>query len=75
MRGRFSSSPISRRPSTASATPICAKGEWDKAIEAYQQIIEDVFYGTPHFALSEHGAGLLPEEGLRPRRRNTFWKR
>jgi tetratricopeptide (TPR) repeat protein len=29
-----------------------AKGDWDKAIEAYQRIIEDVFYGTPHFALS-----------------------
>ncbi len=29
-----------------------AKGDWDKAIEAYQKIIEDVFYGTPHFALS-----------------------
>jgi Tfp pilus assembly protein PilF len=29
-----------------------AKGEWDKAIETYQKIIEDVFYGTPHFALS-----------------------
>ncbi len=32
-----------------------AKGEWDKAIEAYQRIIEDVFYGTPHFALSNMG--------------------
>jgi Tfp pilus assembly protein PilF len=29
-----------------------AKGDWDKAIEAYQRIVEDVFYGTPHFALS-----------------------
>jgi len=29
-----------------------ALGHWDKAIEAYQKIIEDVFYGTPHFALS-----------------------
>jgi tetratricopeptide (TPR) repeat protein len=29
-----------------------AQGQWDKAIEAYQKIIEDVFYGTPHFALS-----------------------
>jgi tetratricopeptide (TPR) repeat protein len=29
-----------------------AKGDWDKAIEAYQKIIEDVFYGTPHFAFS-----------------------
>jgi Tfp pilus assembly protein PilF len=29
-----------------------AQGDWDKAIEAYQKIIEDVFYGTPHFALS-----------------------
>lgn len=29
-----------------------AKGDWDRAIEAYQKIIEDVFYGTPHFALS-----------------------
>jgi tetratricopeptide (TPR) repeat protein len=29
-----------------------AQGNWDKAIEAYQKIIEDVFYGTPHFALS-----------------------
>jgi type IV pilus assembly protein PilF len=28
------------------------KGEWDKAIEAYRKIVEDVFYGTPHFALS-----------------------
>jgi tetratricopeptide (TPR) repeat protein len=27
-------------------------GEWDKAIEAYERIIEDAFYGTPHFALS-----------------------
>jgi tetratricopeptide (TPR) repeat protein len=29
-----------------------ALGNWDKAIESYQKIIEDVFYGTPHFALS-----------------------
>jgi Tfp pilus assembly protein PilF len=29
-----------------------AKGDWDQAIEAYRKIIEDVFYGTPHFALS-----------------------
>jgi Tfp pilus assembly protein PilF len=29
-----------------------AMGEWDKAIEAYERIIEDAFYGTPHFALS-----------------------
>jgi type IV pilus assembly protein PilF len=28
------------------------KGEWDNAIEAYRQIVEDVFYGTPHFAFS-----------------------
>jgi type IV pilus biogenesis/stability protein PilW len=28
------------------------KGEWDKAIEAYRKIVEDVFYGTPHFAVS-----------------------
>jgi Tfp pilus assembly protein PilF len=32
-----------------------AKGDWDRAIEAYQRIIEDVFYGTPHFALSNMG--------------------
>lgn len=32
-----------------------AQGDWDKAIEAYQKIIEDVFYGTPHFALSNMG--------------------
>jgi Tfp pilus assembly protein PilF len=32
-----------------------SKGEWDKAIETYQRIIEDVFYGTPHFALSNMG--------------------
>jgi type IV pilus assembly protein PilF len=32
-----------------------AQGQWDKAIEAYQRIIEDVFYGTPHFALSNMG--------------------
>jgi len=29
-----------------------AKGDWDQAIEAYRKIVEDVFYGTPHFALS-----------------------
>jgi len=29
-----------------------AKGDWDRAIEAYRKIVEDVFYGTPHFALS-----------------------
>lgn len=28
------------------------KGEWDNAIEAYRKIVEDVFYGTPHFAVS-----------------------
>jgi len=28
------------------------KGEWDNAIEAYRKIAEDVFYGTPHFAVS-----------------------
>lgn len=32
-----------------------AKGDWDKAIEAYEQIIEDAFYGTPYFALSNMG--------------------
>jgi type IV pilus biogenesis/stability protein PilW len=32
-----------------------AKKEWDKAIEAYRKIIEDAFYGTPHFALSNMG--------------------
>jgi len=31
------------------------KGQWDKAIETYQKIVEDVFYGTPHFALSNMG--------------------
>jgi Tfp pilus assembly protein PilF len=29
-----------------------ARGDWDKAIELYNSISEDVFYGTPHFALS-----------------------
>jgi Tfp pilus assembly protein PilF len=29
-----------------------AKGDWDQAIAAYRKIVEDVFYGTPHFALS-----------------------
>ena len=32
-----------------------AMGEWDKAIEAYELIVEDAFYGTPHFALSNMG--------------------
>jgi tetratricopeptide (TPR) repeat protein len=32
-----------------------AMGQWDKAIEAYEKIIEDAFYGTPHFALSNMG--------------------
>ncbi len=32
-----------------------AMGEWDKAIESYELIIEDPFYGTPHFALSNMG--------------------
>jgi type IV pilus assembly protein PilF len=32
-----------------------AKKEWDKAIEIYQRIIEDAFYGTPYFALSNMG--------------------
>jgi Tfp pilus assembly protein PilF len=32
-----------------------AKGDWDLAIEAYRKIVEDVFYGTPHFALSNMG--------------------
>lgn len=29
-----------------------AMGQWGKAIEIYEKIIEDAFYGTPHFALS-----------------------
>lgn len=29
-----------------------AKKDWDKAIQAYEKIIEDAFYGTPYFALS-----------------------
>ena len=32
-----------------------AMGQWDKAIETYERIIEDAFYGTPHFALSNMG--------------------
>jgi type IV pilus assembly protein PilF len=28
------------------------KGEWDRAIETYQKIVDNVFYGTPYFALS-----------------------
>jgi type IV pilus assembly protein PilF len=32
-----------------------AMGQWDKAIEVYEKIIEDAFYGTPHFALSNMG--------------------
>ena len=32
-----------------------AMGQWDKAIETYEKIIEDAFYGTPHFALSNMG--------------------
>jgi type IV pilus assembly protein PilF len=51
---------IQLKPDFASAinslgNAYLAKGEWDKAIEAYQRIIEDVFYGTPHFALSNMG--------------------
>jgi tetratricopeptide (TPR) repeat protein len=32
-----------------------AMGQWDKAIETYERILEDAFYGTPHFALSNMG--------------------
>lgn len=32
-----------------------AQQNWDKAIEAYERIIEDAFYGTPYFALSNLG--------------------
>jgi len=32
-----------------------AMGQWDKAIETYEKILEDAFYGTPHFALSNMG--------------------
>jgi len=28
------------------------KGDWDNAIETYRKIVEDVFYGTPHFAVT-----------------------
>lgn len=31
------------------------KGEWDKAIAVYQKILEDAFYATPHFPLSNTG--------------------
>ncbi len=31
------------------------KGEWDKAIATYQKILEDAFYATPHFPLSNTG--------------------
>jgi len=32
-----------------------AQQDWDRAIEAYEKIIEDAFYGTPYFALSNLG--------------------
>jgi tetratricopeptide (TPR) repeat protein len=32
-----------------------AKQDWDKAIQAYEKIVEDAFYGTPYFALSNLG--------------------
>jgi len=32
-----------------------AMGQWDKAIEVYEKIMEDPFYGTPHFPLSNMG--------------------
>jgi Tfp pilus assembly protein PilF len=32
-----------------------ARKEWDKAIETFQRIVEDAFYGTPYFALSNMG--------------------
>lgn len=42
-----------------------AKGDWDQAIEAYQRIIEDVFYGTPHFALSNMGLAYYQKKDYR----------
>jgi tetratricopeptide (TPR) repeat protein len=32
-----------------------AQQDWDKAIQAYERIVEDAFYGTPYFALSNLG--------------------
>lgn len=32
-----------------------ARKEWDKAIEIYERIVEDAFYATPYFALSNMG--------------------
>ena len=39
-------------------------GEWDKAIEAYERIIEDAFYGTPHFALSNMALAYYQKKEL-----------
>ena len=32
-----------------------AQQKWDKAIEAYERIVDDAFYGTPYFPLSNMG--------------------
>jgi type IV pilus assembly protein PilF len=37
-------------------------GQWDKAIETYQKIIDDPFYGTPHFALSNMGVAYYQKK-------------
>jgi type IV pilus assembly protein PilF len=39
-----------------------AMGQWDKAIETYEKIIEDAFYGTPHFALSNMGVAYYQKK-------------
>lgn len=39
-----------------------AMGQWDKAIETYEKVIEDPFYGTPHFALSNMGVAYYQKK-------------
>jgi type IV pilus assembly protein PilF len=39
-----------------------AMGQWDKAIEIYEKIIEDAFYGTPHFVLSNMGVAYYQKK-------------
>jgi len=41
-----------------------AMGEWDKAIRTYETIIEDAFYGTPHFALSNMALAYYQKKDL-----------
>jgi type IV pilus assembly protein PilF len=58
---------IQLKPDYAPATntlgnTYSAMGQWDKAIEIYERIIEDAFYGTPHFTLSNMGVAYFQKK-------------